>query len=142
MNKANLTTVCSSDTQSEVRAFLNDFLEQSTLSDSMRNQIVLATDEAVANAIIHGNDSDTTRSIQLDIDLNEKRITIEMSDIGLFDEIVKQDKKDKDLKAIIKDKQKGGMGLKLIYSIMDIVCFYTKDNKSYCRLVKLVDKPQ
>ncbi len=138
MSKANLTVICSSESQSEVRAFLKDFLEKSPISESVQNQIVLATDEAVANAIIHGNESDNSRSIQLDMNWNEKRFTIEMSDIGLFDEITKQDKKDKELKDIIKDKQKGGMGLKLIYSIMDIVCFYTKDGKSYCRLVKLI----
>ena len=136
--KANLTTTCSVQIQEEIRAFLTDFLEEATIKDAVKNQLVLATDEAIANAIIHGNEADNTRSIQIDIDLNDKRIVIEISDIGLFDEITKQDKKDKDLKAIIKDKQKGGLGLKLIYSIMDIVCFYTKDRKSYCRLVKLL----
>lgn len=140
--KANLTTVCSSDSQSEVRAFLNSFLESAAISDSERNQIVLAVDEAVANAILHGNDEDTRRTIQLDMEADEKRFLVEMSDIGLFDEITKQDKKDKDLKTIIKEKQKGGLGLKLIYSIMDVVCFYTKDNKSYCRLVKLIRQPE
>lgn len=138
--KANVTTICSNETQSEIRSFLNDFLEGAKISGSEKNQIVLAIDEAVANAIIHGNDADNTRSIQMDIDLSEKRFLIEISDIGLFDEITKQDKKDKELKTIIKEKQKGGLGLKLIYSIMDIVCFYTKDRKSYVRLVKLLGK--
>ena len=136
--KANVTTVCSKETQSEVRAFLNSFLEGTDISDSLKNQIVLAIDEAVANAIIHGNDADTNRSIQLDLEANEKRLQVEISDIGLFDEITKNDKKDKELKTIIKEKQKGGLGLKLIYSIMDVVVFYTKGNKSYCRLVKLL----
>ena len=136
--KANLTTTCSTQLQEEIRNFLGIFLEDAPITDAVKNQLVLATDEAVANAIIHGNDADNSRSIQMDIDLNDKRIVIEISDIGLFDEITKQDKKDKELKAIIKDKQKGGLGLKLIYSIMDIVVFYTKDNKSYCRLVKLL----
>lgn len=136
--KANLTTICSTDTQEEIRAFLSGFLAGAKMSDSIKTQLILAVDEAVANAIIHGNEADNTRSIQLDIDMNEKRITFELSDVGLFDEITKQDKKDKDLKTIIKEKQKGGLGLKLIYSIMDIVCFYTKDQKSYCRLVKML----
>ena len=136
--KANITSICSTETQEEIRSFLTTFLSGAKISASTTNQLILAVDEAVANAIIHGNESDNTRSIQIDIDLNEKRITFEISDIGLFEEITKQDKKDKDLKTIIKEKQKGGLGLKLIYSIMDIVCFYTNDNKSYCRLVKLL----
>ena len=137
--KANLTTICSIDTQEDIRAFLNKFFKDiDVLTDQKRNQIVLAVDEAIANAIIHGNDSDTEKSIQMDIDVNEKRIHIEISDIGLFDEIMKNDKKDKALKDVIKDKQRGGLGLKLIYSIMDVVCFYTQNNKSYCLMVKLL----
>lgn len=137
--KANLTTICSIDTQEEIRGFLNNFfLGVDDLTEQKRNQIVLAVDEAIANAIIHGNDSDAEKSIQLDIDINKKRIHIEISDIGLFDEIMNNDKKDKDLKTVIKEKQKGGLGLKLIYSIMDVVCFYTQNNKSYCLMVKLL----
>ncbi|CAN5314849.1 hypothetical protein BH09BAC1_BH09BAC1_04540 [soil metagenome] len=137
--KANLTTICNIDTQEEIRAYLNKFFKGvDGLDDQTRNQIVLAVDEAIANAIIHGNNSDEDKSIQLDIDVNQKRIHIELSDIGLFDEIMSNDKKDKDLKTVIKDKQKGGLGLKLIYSIMDVVCFYTQNNKSYCLMVKLL----
>lgn len=137
--KANLTTICNIDTQEEIRAFLNKFFSGvEGLSAQKRNQIVLAVDEAIANAIIHGNESDPDKSIQLDIDVNQKRIHIELSDIGLFDEIMNNDKKDKELKEVIKDKQKGGLGLKLIYSIMDVVCFYTQNNKSYCLMVKLM----
>ncbi len=62
---------------------------------------------------------------------------VEIGDIGLFDESLIKEKVSKEIKDIIKEKQKGGMGLKLIYSIMDIVTFYTKDNKSYCMMVKL-----
>lgn len=136
--KADLTTVCRKEAQGEVRAFLNTFLEEMDISDSLRNQIVLAIDEAMANAIIHGNDADSSKSVKLVLDVNDKRLQAEISDIGLFDEITKSDKKDKELKTIIKEKQKGGLGLKLIYSIMDMVVFYTKGNQSYCRLVKLL----
>jgi serine/threonine-protein kinase RsbW len=118
---------------------LNKFFKDiDGLTDQKRNQIVLAVDEAIANAIIHGNESDADKSIQMDIDVNEKRIHIEISDIGLFDEIMKNDKKDKALKDVIKEKQRGGLGLKLIYSIMDVVCFYTQNNKSYCLMVKFL----
>ncbi|MDX2003489.1 MAG: ATP-binding protein [Chitinophagales bacterium] len=136
--KANLTTICSTETQEEIRIFLGSFLAPISITDSEKNQIILAVDEAVANAIIHGNEQDNSRSIQIDISISKKSFTVEISDIGLFDEITKQDKKDKELKAIIKEKQKGGLGLKLIYSIMDVVVFYTKDGKSYCRLVKML----
>jgi len=133
----NLTTVCNTRAQEEIRAFLNRYFKDTGLTEPEVNQLILAIDEAIANAIIHGNQSDATKSISMDIDFSEKRIVIEIGDIGLFDESLRKEKVSKELKDIIKEKQKGGLGLKLIYSIMDIVTFYTKDGKSYCMMVKL-----
>jgi serine/threonine-protein kinase RsbW len=138
--RANLTTVCNAGAQEEIRNFLNRFFKNISITDSEKNQVVLAIDEAIANAIEHGTDGDETKTIQLDLDVNEKRILIEVGDIGLFEKEAREEKLQKDLKDIIKEKQKGGLGLKLIYSIMDIVTFYTKDNKSYCMMVKLINK--
>lgn len=135
--RAHLTTICSADAQEEIRAFLSRYLHSLPRSESEKNQIILAADEAIANAIIHGNQADETRSLQVDIDVSEKRIMIEIYDIGLIDIKATEEKKQKDLKDIIKDRQKGGLGLKLIYSIMDIVTFYTRENKSYCMMIKL-----
>ena len=39
---------------------------------------------------------------------------------------------------IVSDKQKGGLGLKLIYSIMDIVNFYSIEDKNTLMMVKLL----
>ena len=135
--KVNLTTVCNTRAQEEIRAFLNRYFKDTGLTEPEINQLILAIDEAVANAIIHGNQSNPEKTISMDIDFTEKRIVIEIGDIGLFDETQRKETVSKELKEIIKEKQKGGLGLKLIYSIMDIVTFYTKDNKSYCMMVKL-----
>ncbi len=135
--KVNLTTVCNTRAQEEIRAFLNRYFKETGLTEPEVNQLILAIDEAIANAIIHGNQSNPEKTISMDIDFSEKRIVIEIGDIGLFDESLIKEKVSKEIKDIIREKQKGGMGLKLIYSIMDIVTFYTKDNKSYCMMVKL-----
>lgn len=139
--KANLTTVCRSEAQEEIRNFLNRFFKAVTITEAEKNQVVLAIDEAIANAIIHGNNNDASKTIELDLDINEKRIFIEINDVGLFDKETRNEKIQKDLKDIIKDKQKGGLGLKLIYSIMDIVNFYTMQDRSYLMMVKLLSKP-
>ena len=112
--KANLTTKCSSETQEEIRAFLNSYFRDLNITDSVKNQLVLAIDEAVANAIIHGNQSDEDKSIVIDLDISEKRIVTTISDIGLFDDEAREAKKSKELKDIIKEKQKGGLGLEAI----------------------------
>ncbi len=136
--KANLTLACSTSVQEEVRAFLMRYFDSLPISASEKNQIILAIDEALANAIIHGNKADESKSITLDMDVTDKRISLEIYDVGLFDATAQgEESKNVNLKEVIKERQKGGLGLKLIYSIMDVVCFYTKDDKSYCLLVKM-----
>ena len=137
--KANLTTVCRLEAQEEIRLFLIRSFADLQVSESLKNQMILAIDEAVANAILHGNDHDPDRSIQINLDLNPKRLSVEIFDIGLFDELKRDETKNRDIKDIIREKRKGGMGVKLIYSIMDIVNFYTKNNISYIHMVKLLD---
>src|SRR6185295_14556666 len=130
--RANITLACSTAVQEELRAFLARYLEGLSISASEKNQVILAIDEAVANAIIHGNKADENKSITLDIDIGDKRMSVEIYDVGLFDATSQgEESKNVNLKEVIKERQKGGLGLKLIYSIMDVVCFYTKEDRSY-----------
>jgi serine/threonine-protein kinase RsbW len=136
--RANLTTICSSEVQGEIREFLHRYISSVQISESEQNQIILAIDEAIANAIIHGNKSDVSRTLVIDLDISEQRLVAEISDIGLFNPREEGDKKKlKELSEVIKERQKGGLGLKLIYSVMDVVCFYTTQTKSFCLLIKL-----
>lgn len=136
--RANLTTVCSPEVQAEIREFLNRYISGVPISESEQNQIVLAIDEAVANAIIHGNQSDATKNLLIELEVTDQKLSAEISDIGLFNPRDEgEEKKSKALSEVIKDRQKGGLGLKLIYSIMDVVCFYTTKDKSFCLLVKI-----
>lgn len=108
---------------------------------SEKNQIILAMDEAVSNAIIHGNKSDDSKILEIDIHVTDKKIKIVLSDIGFLDLAKRDQKVEKDLADIIKEKQKGGLGLKLIHTIMDIVAFYTKDDKSCLMMQKYLTPP-
>ena len=140
--KANIRTICSEKALTTIREFLDEFLGDMEVSSSEKNQIILAMDEAVANAIIHGNKSDDTKILEIDIHITDKKIKIVMSDICYLD-LAKRDKKvEKDLTEIIKEKQKGGLGLKLIHTIMDIVTFYTKEDKSYLMMLKYLSPKQ
>ena len=136
--KANIRTICSQRALSTIREFLNDFLKDLEVSASEKNQIILAMDEAVSNAIIHGNKSDANKDIEIDIHITERKIKITLSDIGFLDLAKRDEKIDKSMSEIIKDKQKGGLGLKLIHSIMDIVAFYNKNASSYLMMVKFL----
>ncbi|MEX2590507.1 MAG: ATP-binding protein, partial [Chitinophagales bacterium] len=136
--KANIRTICSQKALSTIRDFLNDFLQSLDISTSEINQIVLAMDEAVSNAIIHGNNSDESKILEVDINVVDNKIKIVLSDIGFLDLAKRDAKVEKALADIIKEKQKGGLGLKLIHSIMDIVTFYTKDGRSFLMMQKFL----
>lgn len=140
--KANIRTICSQKALGIIREFLYEFLNGLDISSSEVNQIVLAMDEAVSNAIIHGNKSDENKMLEVDISANDKQIKILLSDIGLLDLAKRDEKVDKPLTDIIKEQQKGGLGLKLIHTIMDMVTFYTKDDKSYLMMLKFLDKQE
>ncbi|MEX0813886.1 MAG: ATP-binding protein [Chitinophagales bacterium] len=139
--KANIRTICSQKALSTIRDFLNDFLQSLDISTSEINQIVLAMDEAVSNAIIHGNNSDESKILEVDINVVDNKIKIVLSDIGFLDLAKRDAKVEKALADIIKEKQKGGLGLKLIHSIMDIVTFYTKDGRSFLMMQKFLKEP-
>jgi serine/threonine-protein kinase RsbW len=140
--KANIRTICSEKALTTIREFLDEFLGDLEVSSSEKNQIILAMDEAVANAIIHGNKSDDNKILEIDIHITDKKIKIVMSDIGFLDLSKRDMKVEKDLAEIIKEKQKGGLGLKLIHTIMDIVTFYTKADKSYLMMLKYLTPKQ
>lgn len=140
--KANITAICSNDAQEEIRQFLNRFFKSIAIKDTEKNQVILAIDEAVANTIIHGNQKDSSKKFDLDIEVNSKRILIELCDVGEFDKEQRNQKINKNLQDIVSNKQKGGLGLKLIYSIMDIVNFYSVNDSNYLMLVKLLHQKE
>lgn len=140
--KANVRTICSQRALITIREFLEEFLGSIDISSSDKNQIILAMDEAVSNAIIHGNKSDESKILELDIHVSEEKIKIILSDIGFLDLSKRDEKIDKTMSDIIKDKQKGGLGLKLIHTIMDIVAFYTKNDKSCLMMLKFLNNTE
>ncbi|MCH8903385.1 MAG: ATP-binding protein [Bacteroidetes bacterium] len=135
--KAKLKAECSKEKLKYIRGFVKESIEILEATDLEKEQIVLAIDEVCANAIIHGNQTNDTKQIILEIDVTETSLKVDISDIGLYDpeELAGRNK---DIADIVKDKQKGGMGLKLVYSIMDNVEYYIKNNMSICSLTKVL----
>lgn len=118
-----------------MRSFVASQLAQTQLSETDKAQIVLAIDEACSNAIIHGNNCDKNRLLQLTIDFYQEEIRIEISDIG--EQLPTTPKStDFDIQQNITNKSKGGLGLRLIHNIMDNVDYYHRGNIGVCSLTK------
>ena len=135
--KTKFTTICSREKLSEIRAFLSSVLVNLSVAESVKNEIILAVDEACANAMIHGNNCDEDKPLQLEVEHHGNKLTVEISDIG-DSEINVEEYQDRTIDDLIRERRKGGLGLKLIYSIMDDVSYYSRDSRNICALTKII----
>jgi serine/threonine-protein kinase RsbW len=52
------------------------------LSDEIYGNVLVATMEATNNAIIHGNNSDPTKNVKIEIQLDKKQLKVHIEDQG------------------------------------------------------------
>lgn len=136
--KANFKIACQRENLYEIRRFVRKTLEPFELSNTLQYRIVLAVDEACSNAIIHGNLCDEYKQLHLEIELKDGLLKIEIYDVGNYSQEYFELHRDKKMQEHIEDKDKGGLGLKIIYTIMDDVRFYTRNNFNVCHLSKVL----
>lgn len=132
--KAHYIATCSKQSLPKIRAFVTMELTSLKVQETMRNELVLAVDEACANSIIHQHHCDGTSSIKVSIGRDGNTLIIELTDKG--DPFPIMDYQPQNLKEIIKKRTKGGLGIFLITRIMDkIEVIERKDNFTY-RFIK------
>lgn len=132
------TTICAREKLSDIRRFLRQALANIDVAEPIRQEIVLAVDEACANAIIHGNQCDHNRHLHLEVKTAEGKLVVEISDVGDFEQDLAQHR-DYDLESLIEQRKKGGLGLKLIYTLMDQVDYHKEGSRNICTLTKNLD---
>lgn len=135
--KTKFTTICSREKLSEIRSFLQVILGDANIPQSTRDEVILAVDEACANAIIHGNGCDEKKTLQLEIALSKEKLSVEIYDVGNT-AFPAEEFKSRDISELIHTRQKGGLGLKLMYSIMDEVNYYQSNGVNVCSLSKIL----
>jgi serine/threonine-protein kinase RsbW len=96
-------------------------------------KISLAIDEAVTNVIKHSYNNSTDREITIDYYLAPKGVKIRLTYGGTPPVLTEQEI---NLSRMIKSKRKGGLGVKLMRSIMDSVDYTTVEGKNCCEMVK------
>ena len=134
--KAKVSISCSKDKLKQVRGFVAQMLEANQVPELQKSQVILAVDEACANAIIHGNLCDESREIEMEIELVKKQLQIMIYDIGKFNA---HNSKKNNLETLVKQKRKGGLGLTIMKNIMDEVHFFEKNGIYICSLKKALD---
>lgn len=126
---------CLRDNLKLIREFVNVVLKGLALSEIERNQLVLAVDEVCANLIIHSHQCDPNTSIEINImDLHEQ-VLFEIIDRDPNNFDISQ-YQNPNLKKIVKERKKGGLGLLLVNKIMDEVEVKTDNAQNIWRLAK------
>jgi len=121
-----------------MRDFIQASLKDFVVSEVELSEIILAIDEMCCNRIIYEHKCDENHSLELHIIVpNPKKIIFELQDkAGVFD-INKYH--DIDIKNLIFEKRKGGLGVKLVKSIMDKIEYISRDGQSVCRMTRRIN---
>jgi serine/threonine-protein kinase RsbW len=127
---------CSLSNLKGIRDFIRQSLRGQSLSDVEISAIVLAMDEMCSNLIIHAHHCNPDHMLELNIITGEKKLVFEIIDDGSIFNI--NDFHTPALDSLIHEKRKGGLGIRLVKSIMDEVEYLIREGKNVCRLTKSV----
>ena len=104
-----------------VREFVSTTLQGMCVPAPDINMMVLAVDEVCANRILHNpmNDSEAYNNIELEIENDNNNFTFLIRDTGELYDINSHESPD--IRKLIAEKRKGGIGLLLVKKIMDSI---------------------
>jgi serine/threonine-protein kinase RsbW len=122
-----------------IRDFVSRIAAQAGLNETEVGQLELAVDEACANVIEHAYGDDKTKQVMIRAVFDEDTLRIHVIDTGLgFDPTqVPQP----DLKDLIAKRKTGGLGMRLIKTLMDEVHYEIEPGrKNELRMVKKLRK--
>lgn len=132
--KHRLNISCQTSALSELRVFLQEAIASTTLSEIEKHQVTLAVEEVCANLIIHSHGCNPQEFIQLEVKDSNEKLIFEISDQGEAFNIL--DYEVPDLKKVMIEKRKGGLGIILVKKIMDEIEFESINGTNTCRLIK------
>ncbi len=128
---------CSIENLKDVRDFIRGSLKNHPIPDLEISQIVLALDEMCSNLIIHAHHCNPDDLFELTIHVEkDKPLVIELIDDGTVFDI--NEFTTPAIDNIIHEKRKGGLGIRLVKSIMDKIEYKKYKGRNVCRLVKSV----
>lgn len=128
---------CSLENLKGIRDFVRKSLRTHVPSDVVLNEIILALDEMLSNLMIHTHNCDPDHFLELTISIPQKgHLVFEIADDGEMFNI--NQFHEPTLDNLVHEKRKGGLGIRLVKSIMDDVEYLTRDGRFVCRLSKAV----
>lgn len=118
-----------------VREFVTGVGKQAGFDENEITKLQLAVDEACSNVIEHAYGYDSAKEVVIRANFDERELTIEVIDTGSgFDP---SSVPAKTLQELMSQRKKGGLGLRLIQTLMDEVSYEIHPGeKNQLRMVK------
>lgn len=133
MNKSSLDSNCSLNSLEIIREWLLASLTCAGVAQDLAERLNLALNELLANVIIHANDSDSGKKLNISLSVNEAEVSLVVSHSGKSFRPMGQKVPD------IKTLPEGGMGLFIIESIFDQVDYFSDpDGNERIKLIKKI----
>ncbi len=128
---------CSIENLKGVRDFIRGSLKNHGINDLIVSEIVLALDEMCSNLMIHSHHCNPDEIFEINIQVeSNKPLVFELIDDGTVFDI--NQFMEPALDNIIHEKRKGGLGIRLVKSIMDKVEYQKLKGRNICRLIKTI----
>jgi len=126
---------CNIENLKGVRDFIRAALKKHGVPDLQISELVLALDEMCSNLMIHSHRCNAEELFEISIILKKGNpIVFEIIDDGSTFDI--NQFSEPDLGNLVHEKRKGGLGIRLVKSIMDKIEYQNRDGKNVCRLTK------
>jgi serine/threonine-protein kinase RsbW len=133
--KQDISIACSPNLLPQIRQFVGRILAENNLGEVEAYKLVLAVDEVCANLIIHANQCDESKKLNLSVQVvPQEKVVFIIKDEGIGFDFSKY--QEPSLDEIVNSRRKGGLGLILVRRIMDKIEFTTEKNCNICKLEK------
>jgi len=124
------------DGMEKVNAAFARFAQTHALPDGVRRSLNVALDELLANELSHGMAGRDTGLLTADVELDQDRLTVTLSDDGPPFDPFGQAAPDTTLS--VDDRPIGGLGIHLVRELMDEVSSERRDGRNVVILVKYI----
>jgi len=118
----------------EVNAAFADFAEAHALPAEVRRSVNVALDELLANVLAHAQTGRDPCSVTVEVELDEERVTVTLTDDGPPFDPFEQEAPDTTLS--VEERPIGGLGLHLVGQLMDQVSYQRREGHNVVVLVK------
>lgn len=126
---------CNIENLKGVRDFIRGALKKHGVPDLQISELVLALDEMCSNLMIHSHQCNPEELFEINIIMKKGNpIIFEIIDDGNTFDI--NQFAEPDLGNLVHEKRKGGLGIRLVKSIMDKIEYQNRNGKNVCRLTK------